>query len=135
MSRRPKPLERPYSRGGSTICSKHDHLLKHCPPELRSVVEAAKIDGLNLEGALQRSQEECNNLEAALESETSGLRGLLARVKGPLELHRVHRQWAHADKQNPSTVRTRAAQDVKEVEELLQEIAKELNGPPAKEEE
>lgn len=113
-----KTVEKPYSRGGSTICVKHDHLLASCPPTVHAVIQAAKLDGLNMEGALQRSQEECNNLEQALADAVGALKvaGRLVELWASTRLMVSKNLRAHA------AVRVRALKDHAEAVELLEKI-------------
>lgn len=118
----PQALERPYSRGGSTICDKHDHLRAHVPRGLVAVVDAAKTDGQNLEAALQRSHEECNNLEQALLDQT----GLLRRARDVVGLWVAVRRQVAVALDTPTSVRFRASKDAEEAAELLRRLNNEL---------
>ena len=122
MSKGLPPLERPYSRGGSTICVKHNYLLAHCHPSLIAVVKAATLDGQNMEAALQRSHEECNNLEQALVD----LEGLLYRARDIVELWVAVRGQVATAEWTPSIVRARASKDAEEAAELLDKLNTEL---------
>jgi hypothetical protein len=101
---------------------KHAYLQAHCHPTLIGVAKAATLDGQNMEAALQRSHEECNNLEQAWVDQQA----LLRRARDIVELWvAVRRQVALAEC-TPATVRARASKDAEEAEELLHQLNIEL---------
>lgn len=63
-----------HRRGGSTLCAKHDAIIELCDnatldnirdtlSDIKDIVEAALEDGQNMEDALRRRKDMCENLE------------------------------------------------------------------------
>lgn len=128
-----------YSRGGSTICDKHDYLyceivrlskkpqlvaMQETLLRMTQVCRAAKRDGRALEKGLQRRGEECNNLEDAADALAKRQREVLQEALAAVRLRREERRGVAESAHEEPSIRATAAVDVEGMDRLAAEISR-----------
>lgn len=126
-----------YSRGGSTICTKHDYIvaellrisqkpqmvaLRDTLDRMVQVARAAKRDGISIEKGLQRRGEECNNIEDAADTLARGVRATLLEAALAVQLRRGERLGVAESPRENESIRKVAACDVENMDRLTSRI-------------
>ena len=131
-----------YSRGGSTICTKHDYIvaellriaakpqmvaLRDTLDRMVQVARAAKRDGISIEKGLQRRGEECNHLEEAADALVRGLEATLIEARNAVQVRGAERLAVAESPRENESIRKTAARDAEDMDRLFARIQNSIN--------